>query len=60
MKIQQYYRIYFVFFLTLMRCNKRDKFRVIPCQDMLDVEHGEISGLMRIAGEKTHNRFWTA
>ena len=44
--IQQYYRIYFVFFLTLARRNKRDKFQVIPCQDMLDVEHGEISGLM--------------
>ena len=29
-----------------MRCNKCDKVQVIPCQDMLDVEHGEISGLM--------------
>ena len=29
-----------------MRQNKRDKFQVIPCLDMLDVEHGEISGLM--------------
>ena len=58
--IQQYYRIYFVFFfLTLMRPrNKRDKFQVIPGQEMLDVEYGEISGLMSEHCGRIFCEFW--
>ena len=46
------------FFLTLMRRNKRHKFQVIPCQDMLDVEHGEILGIMSEDSGRPFCEFW--
>ena len=59
MIIQQYYRIYFVFFfLTLTRRNKGDKFQVILCQDMLDVERDGISGLMSEDCGRLFCEFW--
>ena len=55
--IQQYYRIYFVF-QNFDETNKRDKFQVIPCQDMLDVEQVEISGLMSEYCGRLFCEFW--
>ena len=57
MIIQQHYRI-FRFSFNFDETKKRHKFQVIQCQDMLDVEHGEILGLMSQDSGRLFCEFW--